>query len=175
MKNKTKLRVMIDVETLGRTPGSVVTEVGIIVWDEDWKKSYEATHYVDVSDSVLVGLTIDKDVRKWRESLGCGMTLEVGQSVERVCCALKGIFYVLRLSNDLEIWSWGNFDQGLLEGMFDAVGLDYPWHFAEWRDARTLCKTADVKRVGEFKHEALADCYQQGVALLAAYTKLGIG
>lgn len=175
---KAKLRVMIDVETLGVKPGDVVTEVGIVVVDEGWNEVTSVSSFLDVSDSLLKGLRVDESTMEWRQAQGCMHFSGGGDKLVDYCVGLNGFVEGLKKLEggvcELEFWSWGAFDQGMLDGVYAAVGVDVPWHYAEWRDARTVCKLAGVLREGDVEHDGLADCYQQVDALRRAFDVLGL-
>lgn len=177
--------VMIDIESLGTKPGSVVLTIGAVAFDFDQDElGPEFYCTILASSCTKAGLTIDTDTILWwcdqsdeaRSSLTSknAVTLETGLMQLR-----EFIASVRAQSQSREFGIWANdpdFDISLLNAAFEAVNINPPWSFWESRSVRTTIaaakniRNADVKKLlprqGTY-HNALDDSKYQ-----ALYTKL---
>lgn len=164
--------VMVDLETLGIRPGSVIRSIGAVVFDPSTNK-LGSTFYQNIcSDSCKkAGLTTDPDTVKWwaQQSQEAKDAL-IDDQVELVA-ARESFATWFDLVDGERIWSQGaNFDIVLLECAYRAVKQDIPWKFWETRCSRTVLALGNRKSVtpkGE-KHNALADAKGQALAVMAA-------
>lgn len=182
------IRVMVDLETLGTKPGSVILSIGAVVFDEE-DKMLGRSFYVTINQgsSQRAGLAIDEGTVKWwalqsedaRQVLygtagnagpllhdalvSFGMWLEAMTGTTR---ALYGdhLYNPEHLKN-IEIWGNGSdFDNVILAAAYQAVGLPLPWQFYNNRCYRTLKNLFPqhkmAKRIGTY-HNALDDAKSQ--------------
>lgn len=161
---------MIDIETLGLKPGSVILSVGAVKFD---KRKTKETFYraIDVLDSLLLGLTVDPDTIKWwsQQSDQAKGALRPTHSVKAVLSDL-GTF----LKGSGEIWAKGpDFDLVLLEAAYSKLGTKIPWSFRDARDVRTVLSLAPstVKATG-VKHTALDDAVYQAKQVIQSLRRL---
>lgn len=171
-KTATMRDLMIDIETLGTAPGSVILSIGAVAFDavtgEFGEEFYAA---IDPQYAVAAGLTTDISTVKWwmtqsddarRAAFGgdrlLGATLsEFGDYVRRI--------------NATRVWAKPpSFDLVLLEAAFQATGISIPWHYRTPRDVRTLLDisgTTAQTGVG-VAHNALDDAKSQAVDVINA-------
>ena len=156
--------VMIDLETLGTAPGSVILSVGVAA-----SNGSELELTISPLDAMYHGLTVDpstlawwrqQDAESWRRSTSGELSLldALGQ--------LHAWLDALRRQvapAHTRVWGDGaTFDPVLLEAAYRAVGQTEPWGYAEVYCYRTLRQLKDSKKpASKGQHEALADAQAQ--------------
>jgi hypothetical protein len=173
--------IMLDLETLGTTPGSVVLSIGAVAFDGDVGGGIGDTFYntISVKSSLKAGLTIDASTLLWwskqdraayQEALNkdahplADVLEEFGEWLAYVA---EGEYRERKL--------WGNgadFDLTLLLACYRAVDLEAPWKFYNHRCYRTLkALYPEVRAERSNNHHALDDARNQAehaVAILRA-------
>lgn len=169
------VHIMLDIETLGTAPGSVITSIGACVFDETGPSENPAHRHevhIDASRSVEAGLVMDASTVLWwltqkqeaREALVLGQKTAVGPNVacfdfvnwlDKVCPEAKA----------LRVWGKGpSFDCGLLVDMCRKVGARQPWRYSGERCVRSAMELrpdiAEPERAG-IHHTALDDALHQ--------------
>lgn len=160
--------IMLDLETLGTTAGSVILTVGAVVFDNDGARE-RLYRRISLKDSLSYGFTVDADTLKWwmgqkeavrNEAFGAHL-----QESDTVTTALDWIqnFFV---SAGKKVVLWGNgasFDPVLLEAYFRKFGLSLPFDYRNVRCYRTVSAMflGVPKRVRQHAHDALADAEAQ--------------
>lgn len=160
-------RVMIDIETLGTTPDSVILSVGVYDGEHSWY------HTIDLQSCLDAGLKISGSTFEWwmHQSAEARTQLVKGADTLTLKGALISIdeFFSTHLHGDTEIWCCGAaFDVPILENAFRAVCVSVPWKFYMvrcYRTYRELMKQLVPEfrmpsRVGTF-HNALDDAKYQ--------------
>jgi hypothetical protein len=170
--------VMLDLETFGTAPGSVIRSIGAVVFNpHDGRLGDEFYCNVDEKSCTDLGLTKDPDTVAWweknskeaRDSLLVD-PLDVKIANERFCNFFKK-------AEGVYLWSQGaNFDEPLYAWVLRATGHRQPWKFHNARDTRTAYHMAGfnpftVKRAGTY-HNALDDAKHQVVCVARAYAKM---
>ena len=157
-------RVMLDLETLGVEPGAAICSLGAVRFDAG---GLGKTYYgeIDLPSCEAAGLTIDAGTLEWwlGQDDEAAAVLAGGESLETIL-ATFGEWY----ADADEVWANSpTFDCELLEAAYEAVSMEPPWNYWEWRDYRTLKKlpgAADLEHEG-VEHDALDDAeYQAQVA-----------
>lgn len=170
--------IMIDLETWGTKPYSLIVMIGAVHFDPDkpgvFRDSFEVA--LDPISSQKAGLRIDADTVSWwmdpkqdeaREHWFKMLKFELPM-------ALDGFSTWLDTFSTIEercIWGNGsNFDNALLEQAYQVAGRDKPWSYKGDRDFRTI-KALDVNRIlhpaegkivnSGVKHTALYDAFWQ--------------
>lgn len=165
---------MIDTETLGATPGSIVRSIGACMFkpvsttDFMDERIIGPTFYANVSreSCEAAGLTADPNTVAWweRQSQEARDALEVDKVDLRE--ALWNLSAWWQREGAEFVWSNGaNFDQPILEACYRAVGMQAPWSYWSSRCVRTLLDMGQVshkafQRIGTH-HDALADAIHQ--------------
>lgn len=171
-------RVMLDIETLGTTPGAAVVAVGAAKFTVDQlnrstppgktpyeiiEDTYERT--ISISSCEEAGLTLDGDTVEWWLSQDdeAQATIIGGDELESVLTDfsewLEGVDEI-----------WGNdpaFDCVLLSAAYDAVGVEKPWDYSQRRCYRTIKELGEKPSIDQTgtKHSAVDDAvYQARVA-----------
>jgi len=173
------VHIMVDLETMGSTPGCAIASIGAVVFDP-LQPVTGATFYrlVDLATCKSAGLTFDPDTIVWwlkqsaeaRSELTGGGGVHIGQ-------ALQDFGQWWREQDGRFIWGHGaNFDEPVLGAAYRALHISPPWDFWNARCTRTVYDLADVKpdRAAGTHHKAVDDAVAQALAVSAAYRKLGM-
>jgi DNA polymerase III epsilon subunit-like protein len=166
--------IMIDIETLGTKPNSVILTIGAIRFNRKQKivpfeklKNY-FYRKIDISSCVKIGLEKDNDTLKWWESQHEDIRKEAFEGKRE---DLKKVLLDFSnwVSKDSFIWSHGaSFDTVILENAFKKCGLQTPWKFFNVRDTRTVYDIFGIKKEdmpSEQNHNALYDCWRQIIGI----------
>ena len=174
--------VMVDIETLGTTPGSVISAIGAVFFDPETKElGPEFYMPIDLVDAQRNGFTIDASTVVWWLGQGDEARAEM-TSTSRVAvypammCFLEFIEAQCPLD---EVVVWGNgasFDNVLLAGALKKLGLE-GWKFWNDRCFRTIKSLMPIadKYKPEVAHHALYDAKaqaQHAIAIATAYPQL---
>lgn len=169
---------MLDIETLGLKPGSVIFSVGVVWFNPTGIPSFGRFYTrVCIKSCVAHGLTIDPETMLWwmdqpdaareemtqpeRSSLTDALT-ELSAFIENSVCGEP-------------FHAWGNaasFDCGLLRAAYEACGIPCPWDFRDEMCYRTVKNLADDSLKPESdgtKHHALDDAMWQVEHLLRIF------
>lgn len=172
------MHVMIDIETLGTTPGSVILSVGAVPFDERGVATQYWFHSpIDMDSCIEAGLTINPDTLKWwmkQSDAARTAAFAGGAPLEQVLLELAEW---LEVHGGEQVWCHGaTFDVPLLDAAYHATGLKSPWAFWDARCTRTLYDLADVDvdRTKGTHHNALDDAINQAEAAVLAHRKLGV-
>jgi len=171
------LHVMIDIETLGVRPWSVIRSIGAASFNPFSSGPLEFKHefYSNVTRSSCeeAGLVVEKRVEEWwtKQSQAARDAVEVDQ--KPLPDALDQLSRWWHQTGAKTIWCQGAaFDFPILTTAYEFLGKKPPWNFRECRDTRTayhvLGFDADsVGRQGTY-HSALDDSKHQARCLVAA-------
>lgn len=165
--------VMIDIETLGTQPGSVITQIAAVAHGAD----YDFVQKIAVSSALRYKLSVDADTLSWwnkqSEEAWNAATLG-GEPLGLVLKSFADFLAKLRKGSDesatgrtLRVWGDGaNFDITLLECAYRACSLPIPWVYKEVNCYRTLRNVLDSKKpAAKVAHDALSDARAQCVHL----------
>jgi hypothetical protein len=169
--------VMVDIETLGTKPGSVILSIGACEFGDGGvgAKFYRP---VDVFDSLMHGLAVDQaTVGFWRlQSAEARGALQPALPMHATLVAFQDF---LTGAGAECVWAKGpDFDLVLLQAAYEAVGLTRPWAYRNARDVRTILALApgagDLEPGTLPKHHALADAEYQARQVIAAAAHLAV-
>lgn len=172
---------MIDLETLGTTPGCFILSVGAVAFDPlNAIMDENRTFYCKVSmDFNSYGLTIDPKTVKWWLGRDEDARMEFVDDKEALPLldVMREFHHWYREMSCSKIWSHGaSFDVPIWEEASRRVGLIVPWHHRDIRDTRTIFDLIDIvvqHRAG-VKHHALDDAIAQAEAIIRGYVQLGL-
>ena len=172
--------IMLDIETLGTTPGSVILSIGACAFDpQSPVQDTGAEFYVniDTADSKARGLTVDPRTVAWWSQQSEAARAALLVDPQPLYDALHAFSTWWNTYDGQFVWSHGaNFDQPLVEAACRAVGLAAPWMFYNSRCTRTAYALAGVdprKMHGsETAHNALHDAKAQARAVQVALGRL---
>jgi len=162
-----KGHVMLDIETLGVSPGCVILSLSAVEFDINTGELGESFNMgIDIKSCVDAGLTIDPSTMKWwmeQSEQARRASFYAGNSLEFVLGE-----FVNFMNSVGPACVWGNgvrFDVGILEGAYKALNRKMPIEPRMERDVRTLVSfRPDVKKNMPFEgepHVPLDDCKHQ--------------
>lgn len=171
--------VMIDIETLGTGPNSVILSVAAVefcaVTGAIGRKFYKK---IDLLSSLAKGFVVEKETLMWWTAQKADQFKELFTNEEPITNVMQQLLYWFA-DNDKLVWANSPaFDLVILENAFKKCGFSAPWQFYNERCVRTLvslypdAKTAIPKP--ENAHNALADCEYQILYCVNALNQLTI-
>lgn len=172
--------VMLDIETLGRTPGCVILSIGAVTFTR--KTGEIHSHFyrnIDSVDAVDRGFHTEADTVEWWGKQSPEAWASLQTDVKTVPEAIKAFREWFLRQKGKEVWCQGmNFDEPILNASFQKVGVPVPWRFYNVRDTRTAYDVLgfdpwsnEIKREGVY-HNAIDDCKHQVKLLKMAYDKI---
>lgn len=157
--------IMIDIETLGTLPGSIVLAIGACTLDKNFK-FYQT---IDPDSCVKAGLSADIDTMRWWDSQEAKVREEIFSGTIPLLNSLLNLNGWVELvkggkNEELNFWCNGaSFDFPILNVAYNKVDVRPMWNHFELRDYRTLKNLyPDVLlRKHKDEHNALADAIAQ--------------
>lgn len=134
--------VMIDIETLGKTPGSQILSIGAVLFYDLARIDHPREWIISSSSSRNAGFTTDPDTLEWwsRQAPSARKLLEdvesdSATSLARALVDLAGI-----VADGRHLWCKGvGFDFPILAEAYRRCGWGKaPWHYRQERCYRTL-------------------------------------
>ena len=161
-------RVMLDIETFGQGPGSVIVSVGAVKFGGG-RILDEFCRRIDPASAVAAGLTMDVATVQWWLRQSDAARAEVsGAGGEELWTVLEKFGWWI--SADAEVWGNGSdFDNVLLAAAYRAVGMQEPWRWSKnrcYRTVKSLYPEVEMMREG-LHHQALDDARDQAYHLMA--------
>lgn len=170
--------IMLDLETRGTAPGSIVRSIGATVFDPITGE-LGATFYANITEESCraAGLTADAATEAWwsKQSAAAKAALEDKQQPLPQVLVRFGYWY--RDQRGSRLWCHGpSFDEALLAAAYRALGLPPPWSYSDARDTRTVYDLAGITpdRSKGTHHDALNDAIVQARAVCDGYLALGL-
>lgn len=169
------MHIMLDIETWGIKPFSVITEIGAVAFDIEapGKVIDSFTVSIDPSDAMKVGLRVDAETIQWWMDEKQKLALDFWRKSEKVSLSLALDSFEDWLTqcsplHDFAIWGNGiMFDNALLGQAYQAAQRSQPWSYIHDYDFRTI-KALDRKGLLKpdidrslTKHTALGDALWQ--------------
>jgi len=157
-----KTQIMLDLETLGNKPGSVIVSIGAVKFSEGKLLSYFYER-IDAESCVKAGLQMNVSTIMW-------WLQQSEEARAEIVKPGKSLLEVLSLFSQWvgedEVIVWGNgatFDNTLLSVAYDKVSMMRPWGYSNDRCYRTLKNLyPEIKLVQEgVLHDALCDAISQ--------------
>lgn len=178
--------VMIDLETLGTQPGSVILSIGAVLFDPkqpvDTCVGSRFYAVINQASCIDAGLKTDPNTVKWWEGQSEDARKVLTESIDMTASAQ--LFSTLQMlsrfvKEDMRVWSNGAaFDQPLLDVAYNAVGLPLPWKYWNSRCYRTITNLHPNRKEMEpqtvLAHNALEDAIWQAKHMVAIVQDLGI-
>lgn len=162
--------VMLDLETFGNRPGSVIVAIGAVKMDLAGGVLGDTFYRViDPADAQSHGLTIDAATVAWwlGQSDAARMAISAPGGWVKLPSAL-GDFAEL-IGKDARVWGNGaDFDNALLAAAYHACGTSPPWrHWNSrcYRTLKSLFPAVKLDRAGTH-HNALDDAISQAEHLV---------
>lgn len=167
------MHLMIDVETLGTRPGSVVWQIGVVAFDIEMRGNLDQGIELNLNpqEQIDLGFKVDwSTIRWWMEQ-----SREAQAAMPKVGLPLEVALAFVR--DYVERWGpvegvWGNgpdFDLTAMTMLFQAADMKVPWAYNAGRDVRTTkevvnglgLETVRVKPL--IAHSALSDARAQAL------------
>ena len=172
--------IMIDVETLGRKPNSVILSIGAVYVDLTQGQLGRTLHCnMDPEEVEFYGMTRDDETVRWWKNQSAVARQRTFDPSTRVTLkdALQRltafVYETCGKGRTYDVYACGpQFDISMLEWSYHAVGLTPPWPFWAIRDYRTLREWYEhVKPPTKNKghHDALYDAIHEAEHLIAIY------
>jgi hypothetical protein len=159
---------MLDLETLGNKPGSVIVAVGAVKF-ADGKITSTFYARVDPQSCIDAGLKVDVATVMWWLKQSDAARLEITKTGEPLAVVLSNF---ARWLGDADAEVWGNgaaFDNVLLADAYEALRLPRPWKFWNdrcYRTMKSLHPEVPMPRAGTH-HNALDDATDQAFHLMS--------
>lgn len=172
--------IMVDLETMGATPGSAIASLGAVAFDPvAGTLGEEFYRVISLASCQRVGLTLDANtVGWWLQQSDAARAELVAFETEPLPSVLGWFASWWRRQQGQFIWGHGaNFDEPLLSAAFRAAHVEVPWRYSDARCTRTIFALTGEKpnREQGTHHNALHDARAQAEAVIRAYRKLGFG
>lgn len=170
--------LMLDLETLGTAPGSVITAAAAVAFipaTGDVLRVADCT--ISISSCLRAGLTVDGATLQWWLTQDQDVRARVFESALPLHAALTHIHNLFWEYRNAPVWAYGaSFDPPIWEAACRAVELPRPWGYREIRCCRTMLavagvSTRDHQAPGDL-HDPLVDCRTQVAALKEAFRRL---
>jgi hypothetical protein len=129
---------MIDIETLGIRPGSIITEIAAAAFTIDGDIIEEIDYRIDILDSLELGLVSDADTIRWHRSRGTAVRGGPNTGTVSNWTAYSCLRMFLDAHRPTTVWAWGmDFERAHLEALGEHLIQGLPWAYQKSRDART--------------------------------------
>lgn len=173
---------MIDLETMGTSPGCAIASIGAVIFDPEKgtvgdtaaDKFYAV---VDLASCQSVGLTMDAVTVYWWLGQSQKAREALGKDKQPLRDVLKGLTSWYAQHNAKRVWCHGaTFDVPILDAAYRAFETSAPWKFVDVRDTRTIFDLSgvEIQRNTGTHHNALDDAINQAEAVCRAYKRLGL-
>ena len=176
--------LMIDIETLGRRPDAIITQIGAVFFSPTGiPGAYGETFNTNVDIERQKGRTVSLETLKFwlgqPNEASEHMRLEDQPSLELALREFR-TFITVNTQEEDKLFVWANgacFDFMILEHALEDCDIQVPWEYHQVNDLRTLRNLGYPKRSEEVyrtkvangegltKHNAHDDCIQQ-IAML---------
>ena len=169
--------VMLDLETLGTRPDTVILTLGAVKFDPfDAEGDFGPGIYMrlDIEEQLRLGRTVDDSTIEWWAQQDSIVRDEAFYGGERD--DLDTLHRELNrfLVGVGDIWCQGPvFDIAILEDLYRSRNWGLPWSFWQIRDSRTLFSVHGDPRIKgrDQAHNALVDCIYQAQGVQTILTK----
>jgi len=162
-----KTQIMLDIETLGTRPGSVITSIGAVKFGQG-QIGTEFYTRIDLQSSVDAGLTLDPSTLLWWLKQSDTARAEFQKPSVTLAQALED-FALFVADPEAEVWGNGvGFDNVLLSTAYAHAQMPQPWvHWNDrcYRTLKNLHPQVTMDRSGTH-HHALDDARNQARHLM---------
>ena len=179
---------MIDLETLGTQPGSIILSIGAVIFDPtlppDNCITDEFSCVIDLQSCIEANLTASASTIKWwsTQSLEARKVLIKASDAEsKTNLTLTNALIALAnfMPSDAIVWSNGaNFDQPLLDVAYNHVDKQVPWKYYNSRCYRTFTALCEQKKALAppviLAHDALEDAKWQTHHMMIIAKHMGL-
>jgi hypothetical protein len=177
--------IMIDIETLGVAPNSVIVQIAAAefdLWADTLTLDNTFSINVDPASGKEIGLVTDQGTIDFWKKQPEETIKSVFSNAVPIKTALSELSrWMGTISTSPVIWANGaGFDPVLLGVAYDLCGMKPPWGFRDIRDTRTIYDIVGVKDHRTFMpegglfHNALADVYMQAAAVNYCINRIAV-
>jgi DNA polymerase III epsilon subunit-like protein len=146
------IHAMLDLETMGKSPGCVVTHVAIVLFDPPNPTPLKTLHiHLSMTEQVKAGLTIDPSTIKW----WLKQSNEAREIFKMDSYPISSLIDYIdsMIDRDTYVWSHATFDIPILNSLLQAFGYRSPINYKKCMDIRTAQELYRIK----YKRDAIAD------------------
>ena len=158
---------MLDIETLGKIPGSVIVAIGAVKF-QDGEILSEFYERIDLQSCIDCGLKMDASTVMWWLKQAEEPRMEITKPGKPLPMVLR-MFSEWMADRESQVWGNGvGFDNALLSAAYTATGIYQPWKYSGdrcYRTLKNLFPAVEMKREG-VHHNALDDAKDQAVHLM---------
>jgi len=146
-----RVDVMVDIETLGTGADSTIFQIAAMAFDIRTGKPLSFFDEVADIEKNSRPLKVDGSTLKWWLNTDKELLTDLLNKGDMSSEELLHSFYVWlnNLTEDIkDVYLWGNgiiFDNKMIQHQLIELGLDYPIHYKNDRDVRTLLELASIK------------------------------
>lgn len=174
------IHIMVDLETFGVTPGSVVASIGAVVFDPIEGTVGERFYgVIDRASAEAAGLVADAKTLEWwsQQSAEAQAALTDNPSPLTQVLQVFARWWTEQVGDsEGRFWCQGpSFDLSLLEAAYRLIGERTPWKYNAGRDTRTIYELSGIlpDLTTGAHHNALDDAERQALAIIAGFKKIG--
>lgn len=176
-----QIDVMIDIETLGTSPNSVIATIGAMKFNrkdrlkpmEEMKSFYRR---IDLESCSSKGMITDQSTVEWWQNQDEKSREEIYNQSDRIPIEQALAELSEFIGENVIVWAQGpHFDCTILENGYKVCNLNVPWKFWNVRDCRTILDVTNVRLKdiqGDYPHHSLYDCYKQIIAVKSSLDQL---
>lgn len=172
-----KEHVMFDLETLSRTPGGVIVQIGACRFTFENGITDRFLVNIDVESSLKLGLTISQSTIDWWATQPKEARNSWRKNPVDVREAHEQFIKWSGNAKNVRLWSLGAFDKGFLAYSMNKLNLESPYKYWNEMDSRTVYglfginnKTLRESSTEGVYHNALDDSIAQATHLISLFT-----
>ena len=176
---KDTIHFMLDIETFGTTPGSIIDQIGYALFTE---KEIIRTGLLElpVAPAARAGFTHSTQTDNWRHENGLNTikeatALSTKDTWADLCQAMSAFFFTYQCCSVDWVWQKGEMDVRLLNVyLLRTIGLQSGLS-EYWRinDVRTFLRTHNYEEIKRNTHNAEADAINQAESLIYCWQQTG--
>ncbi len=148
---------MIDLETMGRSPGCVVTHVAIVTFNPPNPNPIDIMHlHLSMTEQLKAGLKVDSSTIKW----WMGQEDKARNIFKMDSFQVDDLYQCIKATVDENtfVWSHATFDIPIINHLLQTFGFKSPFNYRKCMDIRTAQELYKIR----FNEDAYAP--KEGVA-----------
>lgn len=171
------MNVMVDLETMGHTPGAAILSIGAVIFEPrgsaiDPEQEFYCN--VDLASCLRAGLRIDAPTVEWWLKRDDAARLALFEPRPILLDDALGKFSEF-VAEPVILWAHGaTFDPVLLDAAYRAAKRIVPWKYWNVRDTRTIYDAAKFSLPKDVHHQALDDARTQARGVQECYSRLSL-
>jgi len=180
----TQIDIMLDLETLGISPGCKIIAIGACTFNTTLKASFHIAINRESQERKLIEepatvawWELQSDAAK-QESLLCNKSSDIILALTAFSDWMN-IFYFADTPKRIRIWgNSASFDLKILEAAYKAYNIKVPWSYRNemcYRTIKNLFKDVEEPEFEGTRHSALCDAIHQAKHTVAIFDAIGEG